>query len=151
MIIFFLSCDDQLISDWQVPEFFEGELLWVKLYGGSDEDIAHSIIETNDGGFAVLGNTKSNDGDISGKNTSDRDWFFLKLDHNGDILWKKVYGGSGDDHGHSVIQTQDGGYILVGYTSSKDGDINPNDGFDDIKLNGDPHDNWIIKIINLGI
>ena len=47
MMIFFLSCDDQLISDWQVPEFFEGELLWVKLYGGSDEDIAHSIIETN--------------------------------------------------------------------------------------------------------
>ena len=150
MMIFFLSCDDQLISDWQVPEFFEGELLWVKLYGGSDEDIAHSIIETNDGGFAVLGNTKSNDGDISGKNTSDRDWFFLKLDHNGDILWKKVYGGSGDDHGHSVIQTQDGGYILVGYTSSKDGDINPNDGFDDIKLNGDPHDNWIIKIDQFG-
>ena len=150
MMIFFSSCDDQLISDWQVPEFFEGELLWVKLYGGSDEDIAHSIIETSDGGFAVLGNTKSQDGDISGKNTSDRDWFFLKLDHNGDVLWKKVYGGSGDDHGHSVIQTQDGGYILVGYTSSKDGDINPNDGFDDIKLNGDPHDNWIIKIDPFG-
>ena len=45
MMIFFSSCDDQLISDWQVPAFFEGELLWVKLYGGSDEDIAHSIIE----------------------------------------------------------------------------------------------------------
>ena len=67
MMMFFLSCDDQLISDWQVPDFFEGELLWVKLYGGSDEDIAHSIIETNDGGYAVLGNTKSQDGDISGK------------------------------------------------------------------------------------
>ena len=149
-IIVFLSCDNQLISDWQVPEFFEGELLWVKLYGGSNEDIAHSIIETSDGGYAVIGNTKSQDGDVSEKNTSDRDWFFLKLDQNGDILWKKIYGGSGDDHGHSVIQTEDKGFILVGYTSSKDGDIDSNAAYDDILQNGDPHDKWIIKIDQFG-
>ena len=149
-IIVFLSCDNQLISNWQVPEFFEGELLWVKLYGGSNEDIAHSIIETSDGGYAVLGNTKSQDGDVSEKNTSDRDWFFLKLDQNGDILWKKIYGGSGDDHGHSVIQTEDEGYILAGYTSSKDGDIDSITAYDDILQNGDPHDKWIIKIDQFG-
>ena len=149
-IIVFLSCDNQLISNWQVPEFFEGELLWVKLYGGSNEDIAHSIIETSDGGYAVLGNTKSQDGDVSEKNTSDRDWFFLKLDQNGDILWKKIYGGSGDDHGHSVIQTEDEGYILAGYTSSKDGDIDSISAYDDILQNGDPHDKWIIKIDQFG-
>ncbi len=150
LIIVFLSCDNQLISNWQVPEFFEGELLWVKLYGGSNEDIAHSIIETSDGGYAVLGNTKSQDGDVLEKNTSDRDWFFLKLDQNGDILWKKIYGGSGDDHGHSVIQTEDKGYILAGYTSSKDGDIDSNAAYDDILQNGDPHDKWIIKIDQFG-
>ena len=149
-IIVFLSCDNQLISNWQVPEFFEGELLWVKLYGGSNEDIAHSIIETSDGGYAVLGNTKSQDGDVSEKNTSDRDWFFLKLDQNGDILWKKIYGGSGDDHGHSVIQTEDKGYILAGYTSSKDGDIDSITAYDDILQNGDPHDKWVIKIDQFG-
>ena len=149
-IIVFLSCDNQLISNWQVPEFFEGELLWVKLYGGSNEDIAHSIIETSDGGYAVLGNTKSQDGDVSEKNTSDRDWFFLKLDQNGDILWKKIYGGSGDDHGHSVIQTEDEGYILAGYTSSKDGDIDSITAYDDILQNGDPHDKWVIKIDQFG-
>ena len=76
--------------------------------------------------------------------------FSLKLDQNGDILWKKIYGGSGDDHGHSVIQTEDEGYILAGYTSSKDGDIDSNAAYDDILQNGDPHDKWIIKIDQFG-
>ena len=76
------------------PWFFEGELLWVKLYGGSNEDMAHSIIETSDGGYAVLGNTKSQDGDVSEKNTSDRDWF-LKLDQTEIFYGKKFTGDLG--------------------------------------------------------
>ena len=50
---------------------FQEELVWVKTYGGSNEDDAIDIVEANDGGYVVLGFTNSNDGDVTGKTTTD--------------------------------------------------------------------------------
>ena len=74
-----MNCDNDLISNWKVPEPFKGELAWIKVYGGSNEDIAKSIIGLSEGGFAVIGNSNSTDGDFSEKTSADRDLFLMKL------------------------------------------------------------------------
>nr|WP_299385936.1 hypothetical protein [Allomuricauda sp.] len=120
---------------------FEGTLDWVKSYGGSGEDTAQSVIQTTDGGYAILGFTNSFDGDLVGKTTNVNDYWLLKLDEEGNLRWSKTYGGSKDDRGQSVIQTTDGGYAIVGYAMSDDGDGSNNEGF---------HDNWILRLDNAG-
>jgi len=121
---------------------FSGEIDWVTTFGGSNEDDATSIVQSNDGGFMVLGNTRSTDGDITGKNSPDMDYWLLKLDANGEKVWDKIYGGSEDDKAANIAKTTDGGYIISGYTSSNDGDVSENAGF---------HDYWIVKIDGSGV
>lgn len=116
---------------------FLGELEWAKSFGGSGEDTAQSVITTADGGYAVLGFSNSNDGDLSGKTTSVNDYWLLKFDADGNVAWSKTYGGSKDDRGQSLVQTTDGGYALTGYAMSSDGDGSNNNGF---------HDNWVVKL-----
>jgi len=114
-----------------------GEIEWQKTFGGSNDDIARGIIETNDGGYAVIGYTNSVDGDITDKQVEENDFWVLKLDINGNIEWQKTYGGSGDDLGRAIIQTSDGGYAITGPSKSSDGDGSNNEG---------QHDHWIVKL-----
>lgn len=116
---------------------FLGELEFIRTYGGSGEDTPQAIIGTSDGGFAVLGFSNSIDGDLEGKNLAVNDYWLLKLDGDGALQWSKTYGGSKDDRGQSLVQTQDGGFALTGYAMSDDGDGSVNNGF---------HDNWILKL-----
>ncbi|MGB1448913.1 MAG: hypothetical protein ACPG8F_03650 [Flavobacteriaceae bacterium] len=117
------------------------QLKSVHLFGGSQEDIAHAIIATQDGGFAVLGNTKSNDGDLAGKVSTVSDLLLIKYNADASIAWHKTYGGSQDDRGHSLVQLPDGGYVLLGYAMSQDGDATVNQG---------QHDNWVIRVDAMG-
>jgi hypothetical protein len=139
--LFLLSCEKTNLNTFSYPKF-HGELSWVKIFGGTDEDIAHAIIQTQDGGFAVFGNTKSNDGDITDKIYEGSDLWLLKFNADADLEWSKTYGGSGDDRGHSLVQTTDGGYMLLGYSKSSDGIASNNEG---------QHDNWIIRVDELGV
>lgn len=123
------------------PSGFLGEVDWVKNFGGTNEDTAQSVIRTADGGYAILGYTNSNDGDITDKSSVVNDYWLVKLDAAGNVQWNKTYGGSGDDRGTSLIQTNEGGFALVGFAMSSDGDGSNNEGF---------HDNWILKLTNSG-
>jgi len=82
-----------------------------KTYRGSSDDWANSVRQTENGGFIVVGGTRS-----LGAGSSDV--YILKIDKNGDKLWEKFYGGSGNDIAYSIQQTNDGGYIVAGYTYS---------------------------------
>ena len=124
-----------------LPSGFLGELDWAKTYGGSNEDEALSIVLSSDGGYMVLGNTRSTDGDVTGKTSTDLDYWLLKLDADGEKIWDRTYGGSQDDKAANIANTTDGGYIISGYTSSNDGDVSENAGF---------HDYWIVKIDGSG-
>ncbi len=118
-------------------------MIWNKIYGGSDGDYVQSIIQTIDGGYLVIGVTKSNDGDVT-INHGGYDIWICKLDTEGNLIWEKSYGGSnGDGVGaeNSLIQTNDGGYIFIGYTKSEDGDIS---------LNHGGYDAWLVKINSMG-
>jgi|GEM_PF-889737 len=127
-ILFFLSATHFL--------FAQPTIEWEQNYGGSGDDYARSIQQTLDGGYIVAGESESNDGDVSGNN-GNRDYWILKLDGNGNIQWEQNYGGSGFDEPRSIQQTLDGGYIVAGYSSSNDGDVNGNNG---------NFDYWILKL-----
>ena len=142
MILGLWSCDnsDDVTPETEAPTFL-GELDWAKSFGGSGEDTAQSVIHTSDGGYAVLGYTNSTDGDLTGKMLNVNDYWLLKLDAEGSLQWNRTYGGSKDDRGQSVVQTYDGGYAIVGYAMSDDGDGSNNEGF---------HDNWILRLDSNG-
>ncbi|MEM8764606.1 MAG: hypothetical protein AAGD88_12380 [Bacteroidota bacterium] len=132
------GCDDEVNTFFEEPPVeINYSLDWVQTFGGSGEETAQSVIPTNDGGFAVLGYTNSVDGDLVGKSFPVNDYWLLKFGASGDLQWNKTYGGSKDDRGQSVIQTTDGGYAVVGYAMSDDGDGSLNQGF---------HDNWILRL-----
>ncbi|MCK5441770.1 MAG: hypothetical protein KAJ23_07760 [Maribacter sp.] len=123
--------------EYGTPFQFKGEVEWVKNFGGSGAETAQAIISTSDGGYAVFGYTNSVDGDILDKDTNVNDYWLLKLDTEGNLQWNRTYGGSKDDKGQSLAQTDDGGYVLTGYAMSDDGDGSNNEGL---------HDNWILKL-----
>ena len=136
---FLASCTTEATGSFYVDldGDFRGEIAWIKSFGGSGDDTAQSVIETNDGGYAVLGYTNSTDGDLLGKALDVNDYWLLKLDSDGNLQWSETYGGSKDDRGQAIIQTSDGGYAITGYAMSDDGDGTNNNGF---------HDNWILKL-----
>ncbi len=97
-----------------------GDTLWVKTYGGPDRDEPSSVQQTSDGGYIIAGWTRSfGNGGTCGSLTCP-DIYLIKTDSLGDTLWTKVYGGLSVDDlwGHSIKQTADGGYIIVGTTRS---------------------------------
>ena len=97
-------------------------LEWQKCLGGSNGDLAESIQQTTDGGYIVAGHTSSNDGDVSG-NHGGKDFWVVKVDRYGHLLWQKCLGGRQDDYAQDVQQTTDGGYVVAGYTWLSDGDV----------------------------
>jgi len=114
--IIFISLLLSLISLMCLFVFAEKEVLpiltWDRTYGESDKDLAKSLIQTTDGGYAVAGYTLS-------KGAGAADLWVIKLDHQGNMIWDRTYGGSGDDLPACLIQTTDGGYAVAGYPLSK--------------------------------
>ena len=117
---------------WVVKLNNTGTIEWQKSLGGSSRDGTGSILmandgggsiqQTNDGGYIVAGTSYSNDGDVSG-NHGEADAWVVKLSSIGKIEWQKSLGGSGYDGSRFIQQTNDGGYILAGYSNSNDGDV----------------------------
>lgn len=135
MTLLFFSCGK---DDGPGPEpEINGEIELIKTYGGSGTDEAVSVVETADGNYMVLGTTRSSDGDITDKAGSDSDFWLLKLSKTGEIIWSKTYGGSDDENAARITKTNDGGYLLTGYTTSNDGDVSENAGFQDY---------WVVKV-----
>jgi hypothetical protein len=87
-----------------------GDTLWTRTYGGANIDFGYSAQQTSDTGYIVAGTT----------NSFGNSWqvYLVKTNASGDTLWTRNYGGTGDDWGFSVQQTQDTGYIVAGTTSS---------------------------------
>jgi len=125
-------CDDgpESIGTPPVLNFTE-----TNTYGGSNNDSAQSVVATNDGGYAILGFTQSNDGDITTDKTDESfDYWVVKFSAQNTIEWQHTYGGLNNDRGQTIIQTQDGGYAMIGSSDSNDGDVSGNNGAQDFWL-----------------
>lgn len=125
---------------WVIKLNTEGHLEWNKTYGGTSDDFAQSIQETNEGKFIVAGYTKSTDGDIAHNHGSEDAWL-LEINELGELEWEKTFGGTSNERARSVLVTKDGGYVLGGYTASLDGDVSNNNG---------GYDFWILKVASDG-
>ena len=88
-----------------------GDTLWSRTFGGTNDDYGGSVQQTIDGGYAIAGYTWSfgaGDGDV----------YLIKTDVTGDTMWTRTFGGAGYDGANSVQQTTDGGYAIAGHTTS---------------------------------
>jgi len=146
---------------WVIKLNAKGDEMWQRTIGGKGQDELLCAFQTFDGGY-MLGGSSSSSAEIienviktktsldkpdlyskSEKNRGNMDYWILKLDKDGAIEWQKTYGGQYADILRSMEQTQDGGYILGGYSNS------PVSG-DKTEAKKGVGDYWIIKINNTG-
>ena len=93
-----------------------GHTNWNKTYGGFRIEVAYSVIQTSDGGYAIAGYTTTYG---AGKH----DFWLVKTDSTGNLEWSRTYGGpESNEEAYSVIQTSDGGYLIAGEKSDGDGE-----------------------------
>ncbi len=89
----------------------DGDTLWTRTYGGTEDDGGNSVQECVSGGFIIAGTTKS-------FGAGYYDVYLIRTDVDGDTLWTKTYGGTPDDFGNSVAECAGGGFIITGMTWS---------------------------------
>lgn len=125
---------------WIIKLNNSGTIVWQKTFGGTGTDYANCIQQRLDGSYIVAGYTYSNDGDVSGNHTTDNslnDYWVIKLNTQGELVWQKTLGGTDGDFASCIQQTSDNGYIIAGTTGSNDGNVTGNHG------NGDY---WVVKL-----
>jgi hypothetical protein len=96
---------------WLLVVSAGGDSLWSRTYGQGGFEQAFAIVQTADGGFALAGETES-DGHAPS------DMWLVRTNAEGDSLWSHSYGGSGYDEAYGMTLTNDGGFLLSGYTGS---------------------------------
>lgn len=121
---------------WIVKMNSTGNLEWERTYGGVEAERIYSIVQTDDDGYVFAASTASNDGGVTGNHGS-ADFWIVKIDNSGELIWQKCFGGSDSDVPNHIMRTDDHGFIICGNTRSDDGDVNGYSGAGDA---------WVIKI-----
>lgn len=98
-----------------------GNEMWTRRYGGNRVESGSSVQVTFEGGYIISGYTET-------FGPGYYDVYIIKTDINGDSLWTKAYGWTGEDYGNSVHQTLNGGYIVAGSTKPF------NSGYDEVDI-----------------
>ena len=96
---------------WLVKTDSAGNVEWNQTYGGTWYEEAASLVETSDGGYALAGIT-----DEFG--ASSIDFWLVKTDSAGNVEWNQTYGGEKWEFASSLVETSDGGYAMIGTTTS---------------------------------
>jgi predicted secreted protein len=96
---------------WLIKIDAAGNAQWNKTYGGTNNDLAEALVQTTDGGYALVGYTES-------FGAGDADFWLIKTDAAGNVQWNRTYGGTSYDFAYALVQTADGGYALAGRTKS---------------------------------
>lgn len=121
---------------WIVKLSDEGEIIWQKSLGGSGNEEVWSVKQLVNGEYIVAGFSNSEDGDISG-HKGDNDFWIVQLSESGNIIWQKSLGGSQSDNAYDILEAFDGSIVVLGTSSSSDGDLTSNNGSDDF---------WIVNL-----
>jgi hypothetical protein len=116
-----------------------GEMLWQRSFGGTNDEQAYKI-EPAGAGFAILGYSLSENGDVT-ENNGSADVWLLKTDYNGDLIWQQSFGGSAPDYAYQMWADSDGDFLISGETKSNNGDATENHG---------DYDAWVLKVSPTG-
>ena len=143
---------------WIIKLNARGEQEWQKTIGGSGQEKLQTVHQAFDGGYIIGGSSssyKTEEGEIGEKITNtfgNLDYWIVKLDKTGKIVWQKNYGGIYYDELRSIEQTKDGGYIVGGYSNSPEapqppkGELATTSCFGKKENNIGIGDFWVIKI-----
>jgi hypothetical protein len=124
---------------WVLKLNMDLTVVWDTTFGGNDTNDAFDIIETKDGNLLIAGSSSSPpSGTKTAENFGLRDYWLIKMDDDGNILWDKTYGGSSTDVCQNVIEMENGDLILTGWSNS------PISGNKTSDTNGST-DYWIVK------
>jgi hypothetical protein len=122
-----------------------GAIQWQKTIGGSGDDFLMSLDLTTDNGYILGGYSNSG---ISGEKTDSSrgsyDYWVLKLNTTGDIVWQKTIGGNGTEILSGIRKTSDDGYLVSGTSSSTISGEKKDMGF------GGASDFWVLKLNDTG-
>src|SRR6185436_8254240 len=130
---------------WIVKTDAAGNKKWDKRFGGTDNDYLYSVQQTTDGGYILGGYSWSDAGGDKGfSRYGYADYWIIKTDSGGNMLWSIPLGGTGNDELYSVKQTADGGYIAGGYSFS---DV----GYSKSQPCWGSNDYWVVKLDYRGI
>ncbi|MES2772960.1 MAG: M12 family metallo-peptidase [Bacteroidota bacterium] len=130
---------------WVVKLDKDGNIEWSKLLGGEGSDVAKSVQQTLDGGYILAGqSTSSASFDVTGINHGSDDYWVVKLDNAGNILWNKLLGGAGVDKAVAVVENAIGELVVSGTSrSSASGDVTGVN-------HGGSGDYWVVKLSATG-
>lgn len=125
---------------WVMKLNSAGTIQWKRTYGGSGDDRCNAVLQTADGGYILAGTSNSADGQVTNAKGG-FDMWIVKTDANGNITWRRNFGGSDDEAAYSIDELNAGGYVIAGESKSSTGDIDNNKG---------GYDYWIIKVSAAG-
>lgn len=128
------------VDVWLVKLDASGNKIWDKAFGGSQYDDVYAIHALSDGGLLLVGSTLSSaDGNKSSPTYGSSDGWLVKVDAEGNKVWDRTFGGSGEDWFTSIQSTRDGGFLLGGVSQS------PADGNKAAPALGNA-DMWLVKV-----
>ena len=133
---------------WVISISNLGILQWEKNYGGSEIDEARGIAKTTDGNFIIIGNSRSDDQDIS-TNHGGSDIWLIKIEPNGTLIWEKNLGGTGFDTAYGITKSNTG-FIISGASRSQNIDLNTNNGQNDALIANIDENGTIIWLTSVG-
>lgn len=129
---------------WIIKLNAKGGEEWQKTIGGLGQDEINAVVRTKDGGFVLAGSSNSgNSGEKTSANYGGMDYWVLKIDRKGEIVWQNTFGGIYNEQLRSLIATKDGGFIMGGSSNSPEGGTKT-------QKNIGHSDYWIIKIDEKG-
>ncbi len=99
------------VDVYMVKADSSGNMVWQKTFGGPQDERGNSVARTRDGGYIIAGRTSSFGAGLL-------DVYLVRTDAEGNMIWQSTLGGTSADEGSAVVQTDDGGYVVTGYTSS---------------------------------
>ncbi|MBK9504200.1 MAG: hypothetical protein IPO03_02275 [Bacteroidetes bacterium] len=119
---------------------------WQNTLGSTSYEFLNTIDQTSDGGYIMGGYTDSNiGGDKSENSWGVEDYWIVKMDNAGNIVWENTVGGGNYDKLYAVEETPDGGYIVGGQSLSGGG------WGDKSESNKGGYDYWIVKLDEDGV
>jgi len=140
---------------WLVKTDVTSNMIWEKSYGGSNGEHLLRILPSSDSNYYLLGSSYSSNGDISiDPYPESTDYWIVKIDSSGNILWDRIIGGNMLDQMWTGTSTFDGGVLAYGWTGSEDGDVSVYYGAYDawmVKFNSEGEKEWDFSIGTSGM